>query len=123
MNIKLLMTDTLMKKWITLLSTATLLLVAVPAVQAQDAHQHHDAAAIPAPAEMSSGEVVKVDKETGKITLRHGPLTNLGMPGMTMAFRAGEPAMLDQVKPGDKVHSVAEKANGALMIMTMQSAN
>jgi Cu/Ag efflux protein CusF len=91
-------------------------------VHAQEEH-HQDDPASTVPAAMSTGEVVKVDKALAKITLRHGPLDNLGMPGMTMAFRVGEPAMLDQVKPGDKVRFLAEMANGALTIVTLQTAN
>ncbi|WP_332876474.1 copper-binding protein [Massilia sp. S19_KUP03_FR1] len=99
-------------------------LLAVPAVQAQEAaHQHHDAPVETVPGPMSDGEVVKVDREGGKITLRHGPLVNLNMQGMTMAFRVAEPAMLDQVKPGDKVQFVADKAGGGLTITALQSAN
>ena len=73
-------------------------------------------------AAMSSGEVRKIDKEAGKITIKHGPLANLGMPPMTMVFRVSDPALLDQVKPGDKIDFVAEKANGALSITKIQAA-
>jgi len=69
---------------------------------------------------MAEGEVKKVDKDAGKITLRHGPLLNLDMPAMTMVFRVKDAAMLDQVKPGDKVKFIAEKSNGALTLTTLQ---
>lgn len=121
MNIKMLNTDTTMKKSATLFSLLAMLTLALPGAQAQDEH-HHDSAVGTAPAAMSSGEVVKVDKEAGKLTLRHGPLENLGMPGMTMAFRVAQPGMLEQVKPGDQVRFVAEKAAGALTIVTLQPA-
>lgn len=67
-------------------------------------------------------EVKKVDKEAGKITLRHGDITNLNMPGMTMAFRTKDAAMLDQVKAGDKVTFAAERVNGAFTIVQLQKA-
>lgn len=79
-------------------------------------------AAADSTAAMSSGEVKKVDKDAGKITIKHGPLTNLGMPGMTMVFRVADPAMLDQVKAGDKIVFVAEKKNGALTVAKMEAA-
>lgn len=93
--------------------------------QAPFAHDyvHQADPAVSAPAAMSAGEVVKVDKHQAKITLRHGPLENLAMPGMTMAFRVAEPAMLEQVKPGDKVRFVAAKTHGALTIVTLQPAS
>jgi Cu(I)/Ag(I) efflux system protein CusF len=71
---------------------------------------------------LSSGEVKKIDKEAVKITIKHGPLTNLGMPAMTMVFRVQDPAMLDQVKQGDQINFVAEKANGALTVTKIEAA-
>ena len=72
-------------------------------------------------ADMSIGEVKKVDKDAGKITIKHGPLDNLGMPAMTMVFRVKDAAMLDQVKQGDKISFVAEKTNGALTVTKLQT--
>jgi Cu/Ag efflux protein CusF len=69
---------------------------------------------------MSHGEVKKVDMSTGKITIKHGPLENLGMEGMTMAFKVKDPAMLSQVKVGDKIDFVAEDINGALTVTKLQ---
>ena len=71
---------------------------------------------------MTEGEVRKVDKDNKKITLRHGEIKNLEMPGMTMVFQVKDPAMLDMVKQGDKVMFRAEKANGALMVTEIQPA-
>jgi Cu(I)/Ag(I) efflux system periplasmic protein CusF len=65
------------------------------------------------------GEVQKVDKEAGKITLKHGPIPNLDMPGMTMVFRVKDPVMLDSVKVGDKVRFSAERVGGALTVTQM----
>lgn len=93
------------------------------AVHAQEMdHQHDATATTTATAPMSTGEVLKVDKAQGKITLRHGTLANLDMPGMTMAFRVAQPAMLDQVKPGDKVRFVADMPGGVMTIMALESA-
>lgn len=69
---------------------------------------------------MTDGEVRKIDKENKKITLRHGEIKNLEMPGMTMVFQVKDPAMLDMVKAGDKVKFKAEKANGALVVTEIQ---
>lgn len=71
-------------------------------------------------ASMSTGEVKKIDKDAGKITIKHGPLDNLGMPAMTMIFRVKDAAMLEQVRPGDTISFIAEKANGALTVIRMQ---
>ncbi|WP_447412630.1 copper-binding protein, partial [Clostridium perfringens] len=35
---------------------------------------------------MVDGEVKKIDESAGKITLKHGPIKNLDMEGMTMVL-------------------------------------
>lgn len=70
---------------------------------------------------MISGEVIKTDKSLAKITIKHGPLVNLQMPGMTMPFKVKDPAMLDQVKAGDKVSFAVEKVNGSITITKLES--
>lgn len=69
---------------------------------------------------MSHGEIKKVDMAAGKLTIKHGPLENLGMDAMTMVFKVKDPAMLSQVKAGDKVDFVAEEVNGALTVIKLQ---
>lgn len=89
---------------------------------ADDAHHKDAPAAAQAAGPLSEGEVRKVDKDAKKITIRHGPLTNLDMPAMTMVFQVKDPAMLDRVKAGDKIRFSAEKVGGALTVMVMESA-
>jgi Cu/Ag efflux protein CusF len=67
-----------------------------------------------------SGTVEKVDAAAGKITIDHGPISNLNMEQMTMVFRAGDPAMLKQVKQGDKVRFSADRVNGQLTVTKIQ---
>lgn len=74
-----------------------------------------------ASAPMTEGEVRKIDKETQKITIKHGPIQNLGMPGMTMVFQVKDPALLDKVQTGDKVQFKAEKGGGAVVITELES--
>jgi Cu(I)/Ag(I) efflux system periplasmic protein CusF len=75
--------------------------------------------ATPAVAQMSEGEVKKVNKELGKITIKHGPITNLKMPPMTMVFQVKDKAMLDQIKEGDAINFVAEKDGYQYMVTTI----
>ena len=70
----------------------------------------------------TDAEVRKVDKETGKVTLKHGAIANLDMPPMTMVFRVKDAAMLDQVKAGDKVRFKAEKIQGAYTVTEVAPA-
>ncbi len=84
-------------------------------------------AAVPLPSlaqgAMVSGEVTKVDESAGKITIKHGPIKKFDMDeGMTMVFRANDPAMLKQVKPGDKVKFEPEKVNGQFTVMKLEKA-
>ena len=53
--------------------------------------------------DMTDGEVLKLDKKSGKVTIKHGDIKNLGMPGMTMAFAVKDKALLDKAKVGDKI--------------------
>jgi len=68
----------------------------------------------------SQGEVKQVNKATGKLTIKHGPLANLDMPAMTMVFKAKDPALLDGVQVGDKIEFVAEQVNGLLQVCTLK---
>jgi Cu(I)/Ag(I) efflux system periplasmic protein CusF len=74
------------------------------------------------PASMTEGEVRKVDKEAKKITLKHGNIKNLDMPGMTMVFQVKDAALLDKVKSGDKVMFTAEQAAGAIVVTSIEVA-
>lgn len=69
------------------------------------------------------GEIRKIDLEAGKITIRHGDITNLDMPAMTMVFRAKDPVMLDTLKPGDKVTFTAGRIDGALTVLSIEPAH
>ena len=73
-----------------------------------------------AAADMTEGEIRKVDLDNKKITIKHGEIKNLDMPGMSMVFQVKDPAMLDSVKTGDKIRFKAEKANGAIVVTEMQ---
>ncbi len=73
-----------------------------------------------AAAQSVEGEIKKVDESAGKITIKHGPIKKFDMDGMTMVFRASDPAMLKQVKQGDKVQFELDKVNGQFTIMKIE---
>jgi Cu/Ag efflux protein CusF len=98
-------------------------LAASPAAVAQHGHDH----GLPVPkatstttapkAALAEGEVRKVDRAKGTVTLKHGPLAALGMGPMTMPFTATDPKLLANVKEGDKVRFVpAQGKDGALLV-------
>ena len=111
----------------TLITTALLALLGggAPLAFAQADHDaHHGGASAPAEADakLAEGTVKKIDKAAGKLTIAHGPLESLGMPPMTMVFRAADPGLLDQVKVGDKIRFAVERVGGALTVTSIETA-
>ena len=91
------------------------------------------APAQPAPAASPSPEAAKalplvrgridaVDPSAGKVTIEHDAIPNLNMDGMTMVFRASDPATLKTVKKGDRVQFSADRVNGQLTVTTIKKA-
>ena len=70
----------------------------------------------------SNGEVRKIDKEGRKITLKHGEIKNLGMPGMTMVFKVRDATLLDKAQVGSKVKFVAASADGEIFVTAIEAA-
>ena len=106
----------------TLIAAVALIASGAAFAQTTDHSAHHAPAASAAAAPNADGEVRKVDKEQGKVTLKHGPIANLDMPGMTMVFKVADPKMLDTVKQGDKVKFAADNVNGALTVTAIEAA-
>jgi len=75
------------------------------------------------PAAISEGTVISVDRAAGNVTIDHGLLRNLGMPPMTMGFQVPEPAILDRLKPGDRVRFHADAVGGAFTATSIEIAN
>ena len=109
-----------MSRWLLAAVAAAFVL---PALADEAHHKPAAGATAQSAAAMSDGEVRRVDKDAKKITLRHGPLANLDMPAMTMVFQVKDPAMLEQVKAGDKVKFVAEKVGGAFTVTKIEPVN
>ena len=68
----------------------------------------------------AEGEVRKVDKDGSKLTVRHGTIRGLDMPGMTMVFKVRDRSILEGLGAGDQVKIDVEKADGALTIIGLQ---
>lgn len=68
------------------------------------------------------GEVRRVDKVAGKITLRHGEIKQLEMPPMTMVFEVKDKTMLENVKAGDKVNFKVVSENGKMIVTELKPA-
>jgi len=98
-----------MKTAIKAVAIATLLAFAAPLEAAADET-------------MVKGEVTKVDPDAGKITIKHDPIKKFDMDAMTMVWKAADPAMLKQVKPGDKVQFHPDKVNGQFTVTKIEKA-
>ena len=71
---------------------------------------------------MATAEIRKIDLENKKITLKHGEIKNLDMPGMTMVFVVKDTAMLDKLAAGDKVMFTADKVGSTFTVMSIEKA-
>lgn len=110
---------------ITAATLATLSSLTMPALAAGTVDQPA-VGSVPLPqasaADMTDAEVRKVDAAQGKVTLKHGEIKSLDMPPMTMVFTVKDKAMLDGVKPGDKVKVKVANENGKLTVLEMAPA-
>ena len=114
-----------MKNLFSLLAFATLAASLPGGAGAADPHAGHAGHAKPAAgkdaaAEMAEGTVKKVDAAAGKLTIAHGPLKSLGMPPMTMVFKAKDPAMLKGLTEGDAIRFVAEQSGNDYVVTRLQ---
>jgi len=70
-----------------------------------------------------NGEITRINSAEGKVTLRHGPIPNLDMDGMSgMVFVLADPAQLTGLKPGDKVVFEADRVNGRITVTKIGKA-
>lgn len=90
--------------------------------QADHRVDHPSAATHASAADMTEGEVRKVDKDARKLTIEHGDIKNPDRPPMTMVFQLKEGVMMDNVKAGDKIRFVVEKAGSGFVVTTLEIA-
>ena len=95
---------------------------------AADSHDHaHHASSAPKPAAaagaaLTDGEVLKTDAAAGKVTIKHGSMPKFDMPPMTMVYRVKDKAMLDGLKPGDKIKFDVDGAGGEVTVLRREKA-
>jgi len=97
------------------IATALVTLAAIPTVVHAQTESKMDMS------QMTDGEVRKVDKDAGKVTIKHGEIKNLEMPGMTMVFTAKEKSLLDKVQAGDKVKFAVINDGGKMVVTDIQT--
>ena len=74
-------------------------------------------------ASMTEGEVKKVDLEAVIVTIKHCPIKQMDMTGMTMVFTAKDKGLLDNVKPGDKVQFMVVNESGKMLLTAINASN
>lgn len=102
-----------MKSFVRLFAALATLLFLSFSVHAQ-AHEGH----LP----LTDGVIKKLDPAAGKVTIAHGEIVNLGMPPMTMSFKAKSPAVLGKWKEGDKIRFRAAEVKGVLTVISIEAA-
>lgn len=107
----------MIKQLLTAIALAAALAAPATAQPKPDDHAAHHPVA-----DMAEGEIRKVDKDTKKLTIKHGEIKSLDMPPMTMVFQVKDETMLDKVKAGDKVRFLAEKAASGYVVIAIQPA-
>jgi len=68
----------------------------------------------------TSGTVVRVSVERGKVTIEHGPIKNLEMMAMTMPFTVADSSLLEGLAAGDKIEFVAGKNGDELVVEALR---
>ncbi len=67
----------------------------------------------------TDGEVARIDRAAGSVTIKHGPMPKLDMPAMTMPYRVKDKAVLDQLKPGDKIRFDLDSVGGVFTVLRL----
>ncbi|MEO7255695.1 MAG: copper-binding protein [Casimicrobium sp.] len=103
---------------LSVLAATTMLALSVPhfAHATEASSKDGNKTEMTAAADMTDGEIRKVDKDTKKITIKHGAIKNLDMPPMTMVFQVKDAAMIETLKVGDKIRFKAVSEKGAFVI-------
>ena len=91
---------------------------------ADDSHKHlatnEGKPVAAASAGLTDGEVRSIDKAGGKVTIKHGPMPKFDMPAMTMAYRVKDKAMLENLKPGDKIKFDVDGVGGEFTVLRLE---
>ena len=86
---------------------------------AHGAHSTHAAGMMEGQGE---GEVRKIDRAGKKLTLKHGEISGMDMPPMTMVFAVKDAALLDRLKVGAPVRFKVQQSGATLLITELDAA-
>ncbi|MBK5104851.1 MAG: copper-binding protein [Burkholderiales bacterium] len=69
---------------------------------------------------LTEGEVLRIDKAAGTATIKHGPMTKLDMPAMAMPYKVRDKAVLDGLRPGDKIAFEVDSVGGVFTVVRLE---
>jgi Cu(I)/Ag(I) efflux system periplasmic protein CusF len=71
---------------------------------------------------LADGEIRKIDKAAGKVTIKHGEIRSVGMAPMTMVFVVKDKAVLDTLAVSDKVKFDVKEEGGNYVVTKIEKA-
>lgn len=113
-------------KTIAQLLTAAALFLSMP-LMAQAGADHskmgmdHGKMTMTATPAMTDGEIRRIDKENGKVTIKHGEIKHMDMPPMSMVFNVKDKAMLDKVQVGEKIQFIVIQDAGKMVVTDIKA--
>lgn len=69
---------------------------------------------------LTQGQVRRVDRAGGRVTVAHGEIPHLDLPAMTMTYRVRDPSWLEGLRPDDRIRFVAERVQGTYTITRLE---
>lgn len=73
-------------------------------------------------ADFVKAKVVEVDLAARTLTLEHGDIPNLQMPGMTMTFRVGEDVDLATIRVGEAIEFTADTVDEEVTVTEVRAS-
>jgi len=94
-----------------------------PAALAQSERSgHHQDASAGVLAKLAEDEIRRVNTEAKKLTIKHGSISDLDKPAVTMVIPVMGPAILDQLKAGGTIKLASENLGGAITLTSIEPA-
>lgn len=102
------------------LASSLIGVMGVANAQEHSHHSQHGEMSKSSKAEWTLAEIRKIDREQGRITLRHERIESLNMDSMTMVFRLAEGVSVEGFAEGAKVRFKVIKDYGRLVITELE---
>jgi len=72
-------------------------------------------------ADFVKAKVVEVDQAARTVTLEHGDIPNLEVPGMTMTFRVGADIDVTKLAPGQAIEFTADNVDEEITVTAVRA--